>query len=66
MIEMLQRKMDELDLSKITTMAIICKSSVAAHKLYQSLDAIYKGKCYLMNKEDDNFHEGILITNSFS
>ena len=65
MIEMLQRKMDELDLSKITTMAIICKSSVAAHKLYQSLDAIYKGKCYLMNKEDDNFHEGILITNSY-
>ena len=65
MILKIQDKMDSVDLSIVTTAVVICKSADAANKLYAALDDEHKKKCYLMNEEDANFHEGIIVTNSY-
>jgi len=65
MIKAIQKKIDEIDLSMITTMVVICKTASAAQQLYESLEDSYKKKCYLMNDGGSNFQEGIIITNSY-
>lgn len=65
MINSIQEKMDRVDLSVTTTMVVICKTASAADELYAALDDEHKEKCYLMNDENSNFHEGIIITNSY-
>lgn len=65
MVVNIQNKMDHVNLSEVTTLVVICKTSAAAQKLYDSLDETHKNSCYLMNKEDADFHEGIIITNSY-
>lgn len=65
MIASIQDKMDHVNLSEVTTAVVICKTSAAAEKLYHALDEKHEECCYLMNKEDANFHEGIIITNSY-
>lgn len=65
MVKRVQEKIDETDLSQITTAVVICKSSEAAETIYSSLEDEYKEKCYLMNKQDADFHEGFIITNSY-
>lgn len=65
MIAEIEKKIDHIDLSVITTAVIICKSASAAKKLYMSLDEEHKSKCYLMNNSGDQFTEGIIITNSY-
>lgn len=65
MINSIQKKIDSVDLSVTTTMVVICKTASAADELYAALDDEHKGKCYLMNDENSNFHEGIIVTNSY-
>lgn len=65
MINSIQEKMDGVDLSVTTTMVVICKTASAADELYVALDDEHKAKCYLMNDENSNFHEGIIVTNSY-
>lgn len=65
MINSIQEKMDRVDLSVTTTMVVICKTASAADGLYAALDDEHKEKCYLMNDENSNFHEGIIITNAY-
>ncbi len=65
MINSIQKKIDSVDLSVTTTMVVICKTASAADELYAALDDKHKGKCYLMNNENSNFHEGIIVTNSY-
>ncbi len=65
MIKEIQKKIDEIDLSIITTMVVICKTASAAQRLHENLEDSYKKKCYLMNDGSSNFHEGIIITNSY-
>lgn len=64
MIEKIQSIMDMIDFSKITSVAVICKTSGAAEKLFYSLGDKYKEKSILMNKDNDVFQEGFIITNS--
>lgn len=66
MVKEIQKKIDNVDLSAITTMVVICKTASAAQQLYENLEDSYKGKCYLMNDESSNFNEGIIITNSMN
>ncbi len=65
MINSIQNKIDGVDLSATTTMVVICKTASAADKLYVALDDEHRAKCYLMNDENSNFHEGIIVTNSY-
>lgn len=65
MVASIQDKMDHVNLAEVTTAVVICKTSAAAEKLYCALDEKHKKCCYLMNKEDADFHEGIIITNSY-
>lgn len=65
MINKIQDKMDSVDLSKVTTAVVVCKSASSASKLYQTLDDEHKAKCYLMNRSQDQFKEGIIVTNSY-
>ncbi len=65
MVKSIQEKIDNVDLNTVTTSVVICKSGGAANKLYNALDDEHKHKCYLMNDEYANFHEGIIITNSY-
>lgn len=65
MIQVIQDRIDQVDLSKMTTAVVICKTAEAADKLYHTLDEKHKKSCYLMNKQDASFHEGIIITNSY-
>lgn len=65
MINEIQKKIDHVDLSTITTMVVICKTASAALQLYENLEDSYQEKCYLMNDESSNFHEGIIITHSY-
>ena len=65
MINSIQKKIDSVDLSVITTMVVICKTASTADELYAALDDEHKAKCYLMNDENSNFHEGIIVTNSY-
>lgn len=65
MVKEIQKKIDNVDLSTMTTMVVICKTASAAQQLYENLEDSYKRKCYLMNDEGSNFHEGIIITNSY-
>ncbi len=65
MVETIQNRMDQVNLSEMATFAIICKTSAAATKLYSSLDTKHKESCYLINNDDVDFHEGIIITNSY-
>lgn len=65
MINSIQKKIDSVDLSVTTTMVVICKTASMADELYAALDDEHKGKCYLMNDENSNFHEGIIVTNSY-
>lgn len=65
MIDSIQKKIDSVDLSVTTTMVVICKTASAADELYAALDDDHKEKCYLMNNENSNFHEGIIVTNSY-
>ena len=46
-------------------MVVICKTASTADELYAALDDEHKAKCYLMNDENSNFHEGIIVTNSY-
>jgi len=65
MISKMQERIDQVDLSKITTAVVICKSFEKADKLYAAMEERYREACYLMNSEDADFHEGIIITNSY-
>lgn len=65
MVINIQNRMDHVNLSEVATLVVICKTSAAAQKLYDALDETHKKSCYLMNKEDTDFHEGIIITNSY-
>lgn len=65
MINSIRKKIDSVDLSVTTTMVIICKTASAADELYAALGDEHRGKCYLMNDESSNFHEGIIVTNSY-
>lgn len=65
MVASIQNRMDNVNLSEVTTLVTICKTSLAAQKLYDALDEKHKERCYLMNKEDADFREGIIITNSY-
>lgn len=65
MINSIQKKIDSVDLLVITTMVVICKTASTADELYAALDDEHKAKCYLMNDENSNFHEGIIVTNSY-
>lgn len=65
MITQIQDKIDCVDLTKIKTMAIICKSLKESTQIYESLDRGHKEKVYLMNREDAHFCEGAIITSSY-
>ena len=65
MISKMQERIDQVDLSKVTTTVVICKSFEKADKLYAAMEERYREACYLMNSEDADFHEGIIITNSY-
>lgn len=65
MVAKIQERMDGVKCSEMTTLAVICKTSAAAKKLYDALDEEHKGGCYLLDGEDAEFHEGILITSAY-
>lgn len=65
MVKAIQEKIDETRLGEESILAIICKSSEAAEKLYSSFEDKYKKKCYLMNDENSKFCPGYIVTNSY-
>ncbi len=65
MIVSIQNRMEHVDLSEITTVAVICKTSASAKEMYDAFDEEHKKCCYLMNEEDAEFREGIIITDSY-
>lgn len=65
MVGQIQNKMDQIDMTTMTTAVVICKSAKEAEQIYSALDESHKDKCYLMNTSAANFKEGIIITNSY-
>ncbi|MDE7212541.1 MAG: ATP-binding domain-containing protein, partial [Lachnospiraceae bacterium] len=65
MVARIQSRMDGVNLSEITNLAVICKTAAAAEKLYGALDEKHRECCYLLGEEDAEFHEGILISSAY-
>ncbi len=65
MIKRIEEKIDIIDFSTVTTVAILCKSNSAANKLYDALSDEHRNKCCLLDSPNDKLKEGVVVSSSY-